>query len=162
MLNPLILGQRHSIHSASDACFTKDNSTSTSTTINASTPKGVLGGSVATYGSADYTVAPCTKTTKPVGLFLKDAAGAPFENSTAVASGKVTVIRGMASVEVDVYETQTAADADVALVYAIGDALYSSAGGLLTKEVSTDETIIGYVTKVPTTTSPLLGLDMAI
>ena len=122
----------------------------------------MLGGSVAAVSAGlDYTVVPGTNQLRPVGLFVNDAAGAAFENSPAVASGKVAVMKAMASVEVDVYETRNAADtAD--LVYAVGDLLYCSAQGLLTKEVSTEGTVIGVCTKAPTTASPTLGLDMRI
>jgi hypothetical protein len=99
-----------------------------------------------------------------VGLFVNDAAGAAFENSPAVASGKVAVMKAMASVEVDVYET-VEADDTTPLVFAVGDLLYSSAQGLLTNEASNEvapKTVIGICTKKPTTSSPTLGLDMRV
>ena len=84
-----------------------------------------------------------------------------FENSPSVASGKVAIIKGQGSVEVDVYETRNAADtADI--TYAEGDLLYCSAQGLLTNEVSAEGTVIGLCTKAPTTASPTLGLDERI
>jgi hypothetical protein len=93
----------------------------------------------------DYTVVPGTDVLRPVGLFVNDAAGAAFENSPAVASGKVTVMRAMASVEVDVYETRNLNDtAD--LLYNVGDLLYSSAQGFLTNLASNEaapKTVIG-------------------
>jgi len=162
-LTVLIRTQMNSIPSLSDACFTKTNyGVNTNTTLSVNTPNGVLGGSVAALSAGlDYTVVPGTHQLMPVGLFVNDAAGAAFENSPAVASGKVAVIKGLASVEVDVYETRNAADtAD--LTYAVGDELYSSAQGLLSNEASSEGTIIGVCTKVPTTASPTLGLDMRI
>jgi hypothetical protein len=61
-------------------------------------------------------------------------------------------------VEVDVYETEgLTGDA-----YAVGDKLYCSAYGLLTNVTSTDATVIGIVTKAPSTASPTLGLDQRI
>jgi hypothetical protein len=97
----------------------------------------------------------------PLGLFVNDAAGAAFENSPAVASGKVAVMKAMASVEVDVYETRMSNDTgDIA--YAVGDYLYGSAQGFLTKETSASSVVVGVVTKAPTTSSPTLGLDMRI
>ena len=159
MLSILIRTQMNAIPKLAASCFTKDWSTSTSTTITTSTPKGVLGGTVAALSPGnDYTVVAGTEALMPVGLFVNDAAGAAFENSPAVASGKVTVIKGMASVEVDVYETEGL----VGSTYAVGQPLYCSDDSLLTNVVSSGEVIIGVVTKVPTIASPTLGLDMRI
>ena len=161
-LELLIRGYASSIPVLADVCFTKDNlGDGTNTTMSVNTPRGILGGSVASVGG-DYVAVPGTRALSPIGLFMNDAAGSAFENSPAIASGKVAVMRGMASVEVNVFETQTAADHAVALVYNAGDKLYCSDNGLLTKEASTDGTVIGIVTKVPTTVSPTLGLDMRI
>jgi hypothetical protein len=162
-LTILIRAQLNSIPSLSDACFTKSNyGVNTNTTLSVNTPNGVLGGSVAAVSAGlDYTVVPGTDELMPVGLFVNDAAGAAFENSPAVASGKVAVIKGQPSVEVDVYETRNAADA-ADLTYAVGDKLYASAQGFLSNEVSSEGTVVGVVTKVPTTASPTLGLDMRI
>jgi len=162
-LTILIRGQLNSIPVLSDACFTKQNyGVNTNTTLSVNTPRGVLGGSVAAVSAGlDYTVVPMTTSLQPVGLFVNDAAGAAFENSPAVASGKVAVMKAMASVEVDVYETRNAANgAD--LSYAVGDLLYGSAQGLLTKETTASSVVIGVVTKAPSTSSPTLGLDMRL
>jgi len=166
-LTILIRGHLSSIPSLADVCFTQDNyGDGTNTTMSVNTPRGVLGGSVAAVAAApdggDYITVPGTRALTPLGLFVNDAAGAAFENAPAVASGKVTVMKAMASVEVDVFETQTRADHGVALVYAVGQKLYASDAGLLTNEASTDGTVIGVVTKIPTTASPTLGLDMRI
>jgi predicted RecA/RadA family phage recombinase len=161
-LNLLIRTQMSSICKLADAGFIKDNFDEDNTTIAIDTPRGVLGGSVAAVCAEDYVAVPCNKVLQPIGLFVNDAAGAPFENAPAIASGKVTVVKGMASIEVDIFETQTAADSAVALDYAVGDKLYSSANGLLTKEESTSATVIGIVTKTPSASSPSLGVDMRI
>jgi hypothetical protein len=166
-LSVLIRGQLNSIPVLSDDCFTKANyGEYPNTTLSVNTPRGILGGSVAAVSAGnDYTVVPCTTVIRPVGLFVNDAAGAAFENSPAVASGKVAVMKAMASVEVDVYETQTAADDTVDIVWTVGNLLYSSDQGLLTNEVSAEAapaTVIGIVTKAPVTDSPTLGLDMRI
>ena len=162
-LTILIRGQLNSIPVLSDDCFTKQNyGVNTNTTLSVNTPRGVLGGSVAGLSAgSDYTVFPCTDVLRPVGLFVNDAAGAAFENSPAVASGKVAVEKAFASVEVDVYETQNAA-ATADLVYSVGEKLYCSAQNFLTNELSTEGTVIGIVTKAPSTASPTLGLDMRI
>lgn len=162
-LTILIRGQQNSLPVLSDECFTKANyGENTNTTLSVNTPRGVLGGSVAAVSPGlDYTVVPGDDSLQPVGLFLNDSAGAAFENSPAVASGKVAVIKGQPSVEVDVYETRNAAD-DGNLTYAVGELLYSSAQGLLSNEDAGSQTVIGIVTKVPSVSSPTLGLDMRI
>lgn len=166
----LIRTQNNSIPVLADSCFTKANydtpASHTNNTLSVNTPRGVLGGSVAAISAgADYTAYPGTYDLQPIGLFVNDAAGAAFENAPAVASGKVAVIKGQASVEVDVYETHDASN--VALTYAVGNLLYCSANGFLTNEKPTDVTgtvdaVIGICTKAPTTASPTLGLDMRI
>lgn len=159
----LIRGQLNALPVLSDACFTKQNyGVNTNTTLSVNTPRGALGGSVAAASAGlPYTVVPMTTSLMPVGLFVNDAAGAAFENSPAVASGKLAVMKAMASVEVDVYETRNAAN-NADLAYHEGDYLYGSAQGLLTKETSASAVVIGVVTKAPTTSSPNLGLDMRI
>jgi len=162
-LTILIRGHLSAIPTLADVCFTKQNYGAgvTNDTLSVNTPRGVLGGSVAGISAGlDYTVVPCTDELAPVGLFVNDAAGAAFENSPAIASGKVTVMKGQASVEVDVYATHDSGDS--AQTYAVGDKLYSDAQGFLTKEASTDLTVVGVVTKAPSTASPTIGLDMRI
>jgi len=159
----LIRTQLNSIPVLSDECFTKQNyGVNTNTTLSVNTPRGVLGGSVAAVSAGlDYTAVPMTTGLMPIGLFVNDAAGAAFENSPAVASGKVAIIKGQPSVEVDVYETRNAADgAD--LTYAVGELLYGSAQGLLTNETTASSVVIGVVTKAPSTASPTIGLDARI
>jgi len=162
-LTILIRAQLSSIPVLSDECFTKQNyGVNTNTTLSVNTPRGVLGGSVAGVSAGlDYTAVPCTDVLQPMGLFVNDAAGAAFENSPAVASGKIAIMKGQASVEVDVFETENAA-ASADLVYAVGNDLYCSAQGFLTNEVSTNGTKIGLLTKAPSTSSPTLGLDERI
>jgi len=156
----LIRTQLNSIPTLSDECYTKANfGVNTNDTLSVNTPRGVLGGSVAAVSPGlDYTSVPGSDLLRPIGLFVNDAAGGAFENSPAVASGKIAIIKGQPSVEVDVYETRDAADS-ADLVYAVGDLLYSSAQGFLTNEVSSEGTVIGVVTKAPSTESPTIGLD---
>ncbi len=141
--------------------FTKSNAV-TNASITAAygdkayAPVGVLGGQVAALvPETNYTVTAGTGANVPVGLFVNDAAGAPFENSPAVASGKVTVINNNAKVEVDLY-------ADDCIGADIGAPLYSDANGFLTVTKGTDATVIGIVTKVPAKAGDPLGLDMRI
>jgi hypothetical protein len=145
----LILKNRttfNSLFELDPSCFTKENAYPQ--------PYGVLGGTVAALkDGASYTVVPATGANRPVGLFVNNAAGNPFDNAPAVASNKIAIAQKMASVEVDVY-------ADV--TFAIGDKLYSDANGYLTNVKGTDDTVIGIVTKLPTTADPFLGLEMCI
>ena len=128
-LTILIRTQLDSIPVLSDDCFTKQNfgaNAGGNATLSINTPRGILGGSIAAISPGlDYTVVPCNLVLRPVGLFVNDAAGAAFENSPAVASGKVAVIKGLPSVEVDVYETVDPQAVDI--VYVVGNLLYSSA-----------------------------------
>lgn len=162
-LKPLVRGQYGSTHELADVCFTQENYSSSfpNTTLSVDTPKGVLGGSVAAASGDSYIAVPCDKALMPLGLFVNDAAGAAFDNAPAVASNKIAICKGLASVEVDVYETRNAAN-NADLVYAVGEKLYSSDNGLLTNEVSTSQVVIGICTKVPTPASSTLGLDMRI
>ena len=133
-------------------------------------PYGVLAGSVAALdknaAEGEYIATAGNGTNRPIGLFLNNAEGAPFENAPAVASGKVAVfMRG--DCEVDLFEPGE---------YAVGDELYGSANGFLTnvkpeiesnsesdsEAATADETVIGIVTKVPTTAEPTLGVKMLI
>ncbi len=126
--------------------FTQSNpnvvttSANKSTTIPTNVKKGVLGGSVAftrpdvganTVGGAVLVASAYVAGTRPLGLFLNDAAGNPWENVPAAASGKAPFVRGGA-VGTKLYETQVQIGASTALTYAIGDRLYASVNGYLT------------------------------
>lgn len=144
---------------ASDA-FTQANpsvvttTSAVSTTLPANVKRGVLGGSVAfirpdigenAVGGAALVTSAYVAKTRPLGLFINDAAGNAYENLPAVASGKGPFLRG-GSGGVKIYETQiqttalyttgtwatTGATVGTALTYAIGDKLYASVNGLLT------------------------------
>lgn len=146
---------------ASDA-FTQSNpavstgSAATSTIDSDTVKKGVLGGSVAflrpdvgnnTVGGpgAASTSIYSAGTFKALGLFMNDAVGNAYENTAAVASGKLAVLRG-GSVGVKIYETavlSTDIDSDAVwtsnsvsvgdlVTYRAGDHVYGSLNGLLT------------------------------
>ena len=166
-LTLLIRAHMNSIYELSDSGFTKSNfGVNTNTTLSVNTPRGVLGGSVAGVDPAagDYIAVPCDDeqgNIKAVGLFVNDAAGAAFENSPAIASGKVTVTKGLPTIEIDVFETRDAADS-ADLVYAVGDLLFSSAQGFVSNEDAGGQTVLGICTKAPSVASPVIGLDMRI
>ena len=127
--------------------------------IQADTPDGALGGMVAAM-SDNYEVTICdadlaVEQQNPIGIFLNDAAGSPFENTPAVASGKVTVMHAQGSYETDVYETAV-------VPYVVGDDLYCSANGLLTNADTFNAVIIGVVTKAPSLVDPFLGFNLRI
>lgn len=116
-----------------------------STTLPATVKKGILGGSVAfvrpdvgqnTVGGAVQVAAAYVAKTRPLGLFINDAAGNPNENAPAVGSGKCPFLRG-GTVGVKVYETQQqttvgGGSIGTALVWAVGDRVYASVNGYLT------------------------------
>ena len=116
-----------------------------STTIPVNVKRGVLGGSVAftrpdvgpnTVGGAALVSAAYVAKTRPLGLFINDAAGNAFENTPGVASGKGPFLRGGAC-GVKLYETQQqttvgGGSVGTALTYSEGDTLYASVNGLLT------------------------------
>jgi hypothetical protein len=162
-LRILFPGDRNSLSTLAPGAFTRQNfgaAGATSARITADTPDGTLAGMVAEY-SDNYEV-DIASNYKPAGIFLNDAAGSPFENTPAVASGKVTVVRSMGSYETDIYETRDEADV-MDLVYTAGDLLYVSDFGLLTcEDLSVKCQSIGRISKAPTATDPWLGFDLYI
>jgi hypothetical protein len=162
-LRILFPGDRNSLSTLAPSAFTRPNygaAGATSARITADSPDGALAGMVAMY-SDNYEVDICSNY-KPVGLFLNDASGAPFENTPTVASGKLTVMRSMGSFETDVYETRNQAN-NADLVYTAGNLLYASAFGLLTAEdLSALCPAVARISKAPTATDPWLGVDLLI
>lgn len=162
-LRILFPGDRNSLSTLAPGAFSRQNfgaAGATSARISADSPDGVLAGMVAEY-SGNYEV-DIASNYMPAGIFLNDAAGSPFENTPAVASGKVTVMRSMGSYETDIYETRDEADT-VDLTYTAGNLLYASGFGLLTNEdLSAKCPVVGRVSKAPTATDPWLGFDLYI
>ena len=136
----------------------------TNTRLGVDTPRGALGGMVATISGADMQVVIANATTGADYLFYNDAAGGAFENAPAVASGKIAMLptnNGDVAF-IDVYETRNLADS-ADLVYAVSDALYASANGLLTNEEEAGSGLgakVGSVVSVPTTDDPRLGVKL--
>ena len=160
-LRILYPGDRNALSTLASGAFTRQNygaAAATSTRITADTPDGVLGGMIAKY-SGNYEV-DISDNHEAVGIFLNDAAGSPFENTPAVASGKVTMMTAQGSYETDIYETRNEADSgDV--TYTAGASLYVSDFGLITSE-NTSSPVVGIVSKAPTSTDPFLGLDSSL
>jgi len=166
-LRILYPGDRNALSTLAPGAFTRQNfgaADASSARITADTPDGALAGMVAAY-TDNYEVDIYSVATvgRPVGIFLNDAAGSPFENTPAVASGKLTFMRSMGSYETDVYETFEE-DGVTPLVYVIGDALYSSDFGLLSNEAALSAVcpVVARVSKLPTATDPWLGFDLLI
>ena len=153
MINLLIRSKMNSLYKVAPEALTVDNyGDGSNPVIDIMAPRGVLAGSVAAV-VGDYVAGAANGTNQEIGIFANDAAGAPFDNSPTVASGKITIVQGMASLEVDVYANVT---------FKVGDKLYADKKGLLTNVKSTTGTVIGICTKAPTTSAPTLGLDMLI
>lgn len=162
-LRILYPGDRNALSTLASGAFTRQNYGAvgmTSARITADTPDGALGGMVANY-SDNYETDICGAQTQAVGIYLNDAAGEPFENTPAVASGKVTMLTSMGSYETDIYETRNEANAED-LVYAAGDLLYCSKNGLITKDSASNSYVVGVVAKAPTATDPWLGFNAKV
>jgi hypothetical protein len=163
-LRILYPGDRNTLSTLASAAFSRQNyglAGMTSTRITADTPDGALGGMVAMY-SGNYEVTIGDASHIPAGFFINDAAGSPFENTPAVASGKCPFTTSMGSYETDLYETRKE-DNSLDLVYAVGDLLYCSKNGLITKDPAlAATTVIGVVSKAWTPTDPFLGFNSKI
>jgi|GEM_PF-4258896 len=164
-------GNRNSLYSLAASAFTRPNTEAeagrTLGRIAANAPAGALGGMFASM-SANYEVDIAADNSvsgvpEPIGVFLLDAAGSAYENTPAVASGKLAVMTGPGSYETDLYETVNENDTALAVAWAdsLGDPLYVSDFGLLTTE-DTGSIVVGYVTKAPTAENPLLGFNTVI
>jgi len=163
-LRILIPGDRNSLSTLAPGAFTRQNygaAGATSARITADTPDGALAGMVAEY-TGNYEVG-IAATYKAAGIFLNDAAGSPFENTPAVASGKLTFMRSMGSYETDLYETIVEAGQGDVPAYAAGQLLYVSDFGLLTSEdLSAKCRPVARTTKAPGSTDPWLGFDLLV
>lgn len=161
-LRILYPGNRNSLSTLAAGAFTRQNfgaAGATSSRITADTPDGALGGMVAKY-SASYEV-DISDNHKVAGIFINDAAGSPFENTPAVASGKCPILNSMGSYETDLYETVEEAGVNPVNYNTVNNPLYASDFGLITSE-NTGSPIIGYIAKSPSLTDPFLGFDLKI
>jgi len=160
-------GNRHTLSTLDAASFNRVNYNNPSFTrtfgrISATTPNGALGGMIAKL-TGDYEVGIYNADT-PFGIFLNDAAGSPFENTPAVASGKLTIMTGPGGeYETDLYETvnENGTALGTAWSAAIGLPLYASDFGLLTTE-NTGSGVVGIVTKTPSANNVFLGFKALI
>lgn len=185
-IQPFHIGIRNTMGLLAPDGYTQDNpavvATNVSATLSGVTQKGVLGGSVAftrpdagnnfiggpTTGTANDTLI------RPLGLFINDANGNPYENTPGVASGRAPYFCGMGTYGVTLWETLNI-ESGAALTYSAGDRLYASRNGLLTRlnddgnsyesfEASADNTgiLIGIVKVAPDADNSLLVFDLRI
>jgi hypothetical protein len=140
--------------------------------LNASTPLGILAGSVVAV-AGDFLVGPCagdssTTFDKAVGIAVNNAVGNPYESSSAVASGKCVYAHGTGTViHTDIYETKQT-DGATNIAYTAGDKIYSSRHGLLTNVSGLDNTnvmystLIGICIKAPSGSDPYMAVQLRI
>lgn len=176
MLNILYVGKRTSLGKLTNSAFTKSNATGNDQLVANLTLApyrdvvGVLGGSVASAAGSDL-VGPAGAagaSDSVLGLFINNAAGNPFENSPAAASGVGPYVSGMGTFEVDIFETHDV-DGNPIQLPQVGEKLYSSQNGLLTTvrglsggSAPAGATVIGIVTVAPSGNNLLMRFDMRI
>jgi hypothetical protein len=176
MLTLLYVGHRVSLGKLNNSAFTKSNSSGNLQLANNTTLlpyrdiAGVLGGSVAAAVGSDI-IGPAgaaASNDAVVGIFMNNAAGNPFENSPAAASGICPYVSGMGVYEVDIFETCDVSGNPISLPQ-VGDKLYSSQNGLLTTAaglaggtVPNGATLIGIVTSAPTGSNMIMKFELRI
>ncbi len=128
--------------------------------LGADFPDGQLGGQVVVHTGSFEVGVMTSPDDFPIGLFINDAAGSPFENTPAVASGKSPFVSGSGSVvEVDIWESAVAGIYAPAFIpFTAGALLYGSANGLVTTAVGAH--VLGSVYRTPGTAG-LLGVRIA-
>lgn len=176
MLNILYVGKRTSLGKLTNLAFNKSNASGNAqleanlTLAPYRDVAGVLGGSIAAAVGSDV-IGPAGAagaSDSVVGLFINNAAGNPFENSPAAASGVGPYVSGMGTFEVDVFETHDV-DGDPIQLPQVGEKLYSSQNGLLTTvrglaggTAPSGATVIGIVTVAPSGSNLMMRFDMRI
>jgi hypothetical protein len=141
-LRILHVGIRNTVGILTDDAFTQTNPPVISVNVSTSAGMdtrvfGVLGGSVAFIRGdigPNYIGGPVdpagTAGVIPVGVFINNAVGRPYENTPGPASGKGPYVSAMGTYGNSLYET--AEHGGGALTYTAGDFLYASNNGYLT------------------------------
>jgi hypothetical protein len=170
LLRILYLGIRNSVEELNEAAFTKSNKVGNAqlvanTTLADVSKLGVLAGSVCAAKGNGVVGAGSGPTDAVLGLFVNDAAGNAFESTSAAASGKGVYVHGMGTYEVGVFETHNAAgNASIMSDYVAGKMLYCSQNGLLTVveglASATGAVAVGIITKAPTSSEPVMRLNL--
>lgn len=184
----LHMGVRNSWGQLATDAFTQVNppiitaSANRSTLLANVTTVGVLSGSVAftrpdagngLHGGPVQVGAAYIDRMRPLGVFLNDAVGNPYENQPARGSERGPFVNGMATIGVALWETQRQIGGSAALTYAMGDHLYASVNGLLTNRMEDayeyqvvadpdNVTLIGIVRVAPDANNDLMVLNMRI
>jgi len=110
---------------------------------------------------------------RPLGIFLNDAVGNPYENKPAVASERGPFVNGMATIGVGLWETQEQIGGSASLTYNVGDRLFASVNGLLTNRIDDayeyqvvadpdNVTCMGVVRVAPDSLNTLLVLNLRV
>lgn len=179
-------GIRNSLGILSADAFTQSNPPVVTTTANVSTTlasitkRGVLGGSIAFtrpdagngyHGGAVLISAAFSVTLKPLGIFINDALGNPYENTPGIASGRGPYLCGRGTLGLSIWETQNQASGSAAVTYAPGNVLYASSNGFVTNVLadsyeqqasSGSSTIIGIVKVAPDANNSLMVIDLRL
>lgn len=185
-------GIRNSLGVLSADAFTQSNPPVVATTANVSTTlagiskKGVLGASIAftRYDAGNgYHGGPVLIATaydvklKPLGIFINDALGNPYENTPGIASGRGPYLSGKGTVGLSLWETQVQVGASTALSYSSGNLLYASVNGFVTNKIEDAYeyniaasaqadikylTVVGIVKVAPDANNSLMVLDLRL
>jgi hypothetical protein len=151
------------------------------TRLNAKTNKGLLAGSVAAV-AGDGQIGPCAGDSTlvydmAVGIVVNDAAGNPYESSSALGSNKIVYMQGSGTVfKTDIYETMlyNATSSAHTITYTAGDKLFASVHGLLTNAsgmtngaaallgTGAKMTQVGILLQKPTSTDPWMVVQLTI
>lgn len=172
-------GTLNSYCAISEDGLTKDNKATAqavaNTTLDTSTPDGMLAGSVAAIVGAGV-VGPAAGATDGtidgiVGIAIRNAAGEAYESVSSVASGSITYIHGSNSlIAVPTYETHNFAG-DTALDYSAsaGAPVYASQNGLLTiaeglngGAAGAGATVVGVIVEPPTASNPQMVVQLRV
>lgn len=151
-----------------------------STTLAGISKKGVLGCSIAFtrpdagngyHGGPVLVSAAHSTGLRPLGFYINDSLGNPFENTPGVASGRGPYLCGRGSLGLSLWETQNQVSGSAAVVYAAGNLLYASDNGLVTNIVAdsyeqqaaaNSATIVGIVKVAPDANNSLMVIDLRL
>jgi hypothetical protein len=181
--NPFYTGTRNSMGQLAPDGFFQSNPpvvlTNVSSTL-VSPPRGVLAGTVAFtrpdagngfHGGAKAGTGVDAKI-RPLGLYINDAQGNPYENTPAVGSGRCPYYSAQGTYGIGYWETFNLVTG-AALTYSAGDSVYASRNGLLTNVDDADNsyekaaglstsTLIGIVTVAPDANNTQMVIDLRV
>jgi hypothetical protein len=139
------------------------------TTLSASTPVGILAGSVVAVTGAGTVGKATNASTGVVGIAVNDAVGAPYESASGAGSGKLVYLHGSTSlIAASRYETyDDAGSTPLNYAAAYGAPVYASKNGLLTIAAGINggagsAVIVGIIVEPPTASNPLLVVQLRV